>query len=377
MVRGGTLGVGRMAGLSPLASPVLAGTGAWPPWVLAGLGVGAALVGIVATYGAMGLARRVGLVDHPGRLKVQDHPVPYLGGLGVAAALALGLGLWAGAGSGRGTALVLLAPLALALGLGVTDDARGLTPWVRLAGEVATGLLVAWALPVRLPAAVPAALSSVLGPAAAVVAVVVLVNGCNMVDGLDGLAGGVGTVSAVGLAVILGASGAGGLGGGPVLAVALGGGLVGFLVWNHPPARVYLGDGGAYLVGTVLAVLLVLCWHGGMTWSSSLGALAAVAYPAAELGFAMVRRYRAGASLTSGDRGHVYDRMTSWGWSPPLASAACIAVQVALAGAGLGAMGLPTAGAAALVGGAGVALVLAATWSGLLAPTEGARSRPG
>ena len=78
---------------------------------------------------------------------------------------------------------------------------------------------------------------------------VLLINGVNLMDGLDMLAGGVAAVAALAFAVLL-------RGPGRQLAVALAAALAGFLVFNRPPARVYLGDGGSYLLGTALAVLL-------------------------------------------------------------------------------------------------------------------------
>jgi UDP-GlcNAc:undecaprenyl-phosphate GlcNAc-1-phosphate transferase len=307
------------------------------------LGLACTAVAIAATALAARLAVRVGLVDQPGPLKVHQRPVPYLGGLGVAAALVLGV---------AGGRPLLGLPLALALGLGVADDARGLPPWARLAGEVAIGVVVAVLVPTRLP--------SILGFVGVIAVVVLVINGLNMVDGLDGLAGGVGAVSAIGFALVL-------VGPGRVLAVALAGGLIGFLVWNRPPARVYLGDGGSYLVGASLAVLVILAWGPRATWSHSLGALALVAYPVAELAFAVVRRLRARVPLTSGDRGHVYDRLVLAGSSAPAASAACVGLQAGLVLLGLLASQLSGVAALALVAGAAGALGGTALAIGLMA----------
>ena len=83
-----------------------------------------------------------------------------------------------------------------------------------------------------------------------------MINGVNLIDGLDMLAGGVAAVAAGGFAVILHGSGR-------QLAIALAASLLGFLVYNRPPARVYLGDGGAYLLGTGLTVLVAESWAPG------------------------------------------------------------------------------------------------------------------
>lgn len=304
------------------------------------------LVALAATPPAMALARRLDLLDHPGDFKVQTSAVPYLGGLAVAAGLAVGV---------VPAHPSLLVPLGLALALGVVDDARPIGPAIRLAAEVAVGLAAAAVLPVRVPGA--------LGVAAVTVAVVVLVNGVNMIDGLDALAGGVALMSALGFAIALD-------GDARTVALALAGGLAGFLVFNRPPAKIYLGDGGAYLVGTALAVLLSLAWARHRPLAASVGLLPLVASPVAELGFAVLRRLRSGRHLFAGDRSHIYDQLVDGGWSTKRAVGACIFVQALLSAIAVGAIRLSPAAAGAVAGACALALVLAVTALGFLSPTS-------
>ena len=81
------------------------------------------------------------------------------------------------------------------------------------------------------------------------------------------------------------------------LAVSFAFALVAFLVFNRPPARIYLGDGGSYLLGTGLAALVALAWRAPVTgttrWSAAVAALCSVSIPVAELAFAVIRRLRA------------------------------------------------------------------------------------
>lgn len=262
---------------------------------------------LVGTPLAMAVARRVGLVDRPGPLKPHAVAVPYLGGLGVAAALVVGVtpSPW------------LALPLAGALALGVADDAADLSPWLRLAGELAIGAGMAAAVPTGLPAG--------LGPPAVALATVALMNAVNLLDGLDALAGSVGAVAAAGFALVLGDDGR-------RLALSLAAGLLGFLVFNRPPARVYLGDGGAYLVGAALAALAARAWadHGGGALGA--GSLLLVVVPAAEVAAAVVRRARAGRSLLHGDRRHLYDLLAGRGWPAGAVAAAYAASEAALGG---------------------------------------------
>jgi UDP-GlcNAc:undecaprenyl-phosphate GlcNAc-1-phosphate transferase len=149
----------------------------------------------------------------------------------------------------------------------------------------------------------------------------VLINGCNLLDGLDMLAAGVGAAAAVGFGVLL-------LGPARLMAASLTGALVAFVWYNRPPARIYLGDGGSYLIGASMTVLLAYAWGVGVAGATGVIALAVLAVPVAEVACAIVRRRRGGRSLMTGDRAHPYDLLVKSGWSRPAASAVYIAVEV-------------------------------------------------
>jgi UDP-GlcNAc:undecaprenyl-phosphate GlcNAc-1-phosphate transferase len=311
--------------------------------VVDGLVAGAVVLG--ATPLAMRVARRTGVVDHPAPLKPQRVPVPYLGGTAVF------LGTVVGGALGRP---VLLLPLGLVLILGVADDAVHLPPWWRLVGQAATGGVVAAVVPTHLPGA--------LGPVLVVVVTVLLINGVNMIDGLDALAGGSMAVAAAAFAWLLRADAR-------ELAVALACALAAFLAYNRPPARIYLGDGGSYLLGTALAVLLASAWGPGVRTATGVAGLVLVAVPAAEVLFAVVRRLRSRRSLVLGDRGHPYDRLVTKGWPVLGASMAYIGAELALAAVAVAAAAAHSAVPAVVASvGAAIVLVLAAALTGSLVP---------
>jgi UDP-GlcNAc:undecaprenyl-phosphate GlcNAc-1-phosphate transferase len=208
-----------------------------------------------------------------------------------------------------------IVPLVLAVILGVVDDAKGLSPLVRLAGEIAIGGAVAAIVPTHLP--------PYLGPLLVVLATVLLVNGMNFLDGLDGLAAGVAATTSVGFAVLL-------VGSGRYLAIGLACALGAFLMFNRPPARIYLGDSGAYLLGTTLVVLLALSWSHGVRSEVSRASLLLVVIPPVEIAFAVVRRLRSGQSLVLGDRSHPYDRLVRRGLPPLWASLVYVAAAALL-----------------------------------------------
>jgi UDP-GlcNAc:undecaprenyl-phosphate GlcNAc-1-phosphate transferase len=267
------------------------------------VGIAALVVTAVVAPLCIAAAHRWDILDRPGPLKSQRAPVPYLGGLAVFCGVVVGA---------LASRPIVLVPITMALALGVADDKFGLPAPHRLAGQIGIGLVVALVVPLHLPGDV--------GVPLLMVATVVLVNGFNMLDGLDMLAGGVGAVAAGGFAFLL-------LNSGRILAAVLAGSLLAFLWYNRPPARIYLGDGGSYLIGTTSAVLLAYAWGTGVTTATGVVALAILAVPVAELVCAVVRRWRGHGSLLSGDRRHPYDLLVANGWSAVAASGAYVAVQ--------------------------------------------------
>jgi UDP-GlcNAc:undecaprenyl-phosphate/decaprenyl-phosphate GlcNAc-1-phosphate transferase len=321
------------------------------PWLAP---VTAFVVALLAVLPLTRIAIATGIVDHPGPLKVQTKPVPYLGGAAVMC------GLLAASWTrivDHEVPIEILLPLGLALALGIADDARDLPIGVRVAGELAIGVAVAWAVPSRLGTA-----GFVLVPLLAVL----LMNGVNLLDGLDGLAAGVALASSAGFAVLL-------TGGGRVEALSCLGAVAGFAVFNRPPARIYLGDGGSYLLGSILALLVVLAWRRGAPPATSAASLLLVALPLAEVAWAVIRRARSHLPLLEGDRGHSYDRLVARGWGAPAAAGLCATTQALLAAVGLGAAHLAVMGAAVVVLVVAVALMAAGAAAGFLSP---ARSEP-
>jgi UDP-GlcNAc:undecaprenyl-phosphate GlcNAc-1-phosphate transferase len=293
----------------------------------------ALVVALIVTPLAGSVARRAGIVDVPGPLKTHRRPVPYLGGVAVLAGLTVGVVVV--------DRLVLMVPLVLALAIGIADDVRPLPAATRLVGECGVGGVAALAVP-----------GTTLVRLATGALVIVLLNAVNLLDGQDGLAAAVAGVSALAFAALGGDAWPFGL--------ALAGALAGFLVFNRPPARIYLGDGGAYLLGTALALAPALTLVGtagtsagfdlggsGVSgpWSVWFATPLIVAVPLADTAIAVVRRLRAGRPLFAGDRSHVYDQLVDRGWTVLGSTVVLALVQVVLASAGVVAARLSAVGA--------------------------------
>ena len=264
--------------------------------------------GMVLTPLARGVAIAKGIVDRPGALKTQRAPVAYLGGVAVFLA-ALG-------GPIVGGRPALLIPMALALALGLVDDLRPLPVPPRIATEAGIGLTAA--LVVGGPP---------LARLATGVLTIGLLNAINLLDGQDGLAAGVGAVSAAGFALLGGTA--------TPVGLSLAGALLGFLIWNRPPARIYLGDAGAYMVGTTIALLPALTCHADKRWSVWWAVPLLVGVPISDTAIAMIRRRRAGRSILTGDRGHIYDQLVDRGLSVGCSTLLGIGAQLVFTSAGL------------------------------------------
>jgi UDP-GlcNAc:undecaprenyl-phosphate GlcNAc-1-phosphate transferase len=297
------------------------------------------------------LMRRVavswGIVDKPdGVRKSHTQATAYLGGLAVFVGWVVGLALslytrphdWA-----PGLEGFVFVPPAVMIGalvvvtLGFWDDLRGLTPKVKILGQVAAALTLVFSgvgatltepFVVNVVARLDAYVFTV--PEAAVVwatwitsvmltvaLVVFCCNAANLMDGLDGLCGGVTAVIAGGF-VILAATVAlrGGLLGaeelrmdGARLAIGLAllGAVLGFLPFNFNPASIFMGDAGSLFLGFTCATLIIMLGEVQAKWL--LAAMVMFALPVLDTALAFARRWVNGRPLFSADKFHFHHQL--------------------------------------------------------------------
>jgi len=203
-----------------------------------------ASIGYLGTALARRYALQARLLDEPGDRRSHAVATPRGGGIAIVSALLVGCGWLAfELPSLRLTIAAFAAGLVLVAGIGWIDDHRPLSPWARLAVHVLAGACLALAIQVSTG-------RGELAIAAAILAVV-LTNVWNFMDGIDGLAASQAALIAAGLAFVLP---------GPwvLLAAGCAAAVCGFLPWNLPRARIFLGDVGSGALGYVLAALLVL-----------------------------------------------------------------------------------------------------------------------
>jgi UDP-GlcNAc:undecaprenyl-phosphate GlcNAc-1-phosphate transferase len=237
------------------------------------------------------------------------------------------------AGSSEPIGILLAA--AVMVVVGAIDDVREVSPPAKVAGQVLSGSLLSLFGVTMLYFRVPFASYEyiVLSPDVAslltVIGVVVLANAMNLIDGLDGLAAGIAAIA--GFALFLYADRlfkAGLLEGsdiGPLVAVIVVGMAVGFLPHNFNPARIFMGDAGAMLLGLMLAVTTITV--GGRTADQFSGQtyfffapllipILILGVPIIDTGFSFVRRLVRRQSWSQGDREHLHHRLMRLGHGP-------------------------------------------------------------
>ena len=285
------------------------------------------------------LATAIAAVVPPRADRWHRTPTPTMGGIAIALGTFVGFAMIAfRSESIGGPSLwlpVILAGLAMFV-VGLLDDRLQLSPLAKLVASLAIGAFLVFAISGTSPGgAVPSLFTLV-----SVVWFAGVCHAVNLLDNMDGLAAGVGLIAATFMGWLLG----GPLGSAiVVLLFALAGAQLGFLYWNRPPARLFMGDSGSLFIGAVLgAASLVAVFNTRIAFVSPavIGALILVV-PMFDTAFVLVLRRFAGRSATRGGTDHVSHRLVSLGFSER--SAVRILYLLGLAG-GATALALTTFG---------------------------------
>jgi UDP-GlcNAc:undecaprenyl-phosphate GlcNAc-1-phosphate transferase len=271
-------------------------------------------------------ARSRGMLDQVGPRRVSPNRLPRIAGPAILAAFLAGLLVTWLLGVDRfevernRIVLLVLASLLL-VAVMIVDDIRGMSPLPKLVWQVAVAAIIAlpyafdrsWGIVINqmnLPVEGTVRLGAAAAIAFSIFWMVGMMNTLNLIDGLDGLAS---SLTLVACAILFlhtyfwprddpqfTIS---------LLPAALGGAVLGFLLFNWHPARIILGDAGAYFLGLALAVCAII---GGAKIAT---ALLALGLPILDVAWVAVSRLQKGASVVQADRGHLHHRLLDLGWS--------------------------------------------------------------
>jgi len=285
------------------------------------LALASGAIALLLTPLARALALRVGALDHPGPRRVHSEPTPRFGGLAMAAAvLAVAWAARVLPGPARELDPRPLLGLTCAslpiLVLGVVDDVRGAGPWAKLGVQACAALtltLFGFGVPLLSNPFGDPIVTGAWSIPLTVVWVIVLTNAINLIDGLDGLAAGVVAIACGALWITARAHGDFYV---MFVASLLLGACVGFLWWNRPPARVFMGDTGSQFLGLTLSALSLLENRKGTAAVTLLLPIVALGVPIADSSLAFVRRLWRGQHVFRGDARHIHHRLLDAGLSP-------------------------------------------------------------
>lgn len=267
----------------------------------------------LATPLAARLAVAVGAVDEPRARGLSTKVTPLLGGLAILAAVLIAAVVWL---PWTGETRAILAGCLLIAAVGAIDDAVELPAGVKLIGQIVAALIPVLAgvevRNVTLPFAGAVSFGT-WGIPITVFGLVALMNVVNFSDGVDGLAAGVCAIGSIAFAIIafdLDRAAA------AMLAAITAGAAAGFLIHNFPPAKVFMGDSGANLLGLLLGCVAVQGTLKTNAVVAVLLPLVILAVPLLDTGFVVAKRLRYGRPVHQADQNHFHHRMARIGFSP-------------------------------------------------------------
>lgn len=284
--------------------------------------VASAAAAALSTPAVIRFARRINAVDRPNERKVSRRAsMPLLGGLAVGIGCAAGFAVVGVFGMPEAESLFghsvdadkILAFCAggvFLMAVGAYDDRFGLGAKSKFSLQILAALIAIY-FGFRLDAFTnpftgeTSPVAPFLYWPVSLIWIVGVTNAMNLIDGLDGLSAGLGAIIAATLTVICWQAGQWV---GVVLGLALFGALVGYLPFNFPPARIFLGDTGSLFIGYGLA-LLALEGYRKTALLAFLVPVLALAIPILDTLLSIVRRFRAGTGLFSADRLHMHHRL--------------------------------------------------------------------
>ncbi len=309
---------------------------------------------VLAVWGtplARRAALRLGIIDLPSARKVHTSPVPLMGGVAIYVAFILALVLF-------GNRFYVNQVIGIFLGatlvsfMGLLDDQRGLSPLLRLGGQIIAALiLILSGIQVQI---FP---WNGLNVALTLLWVVGITNALNFLDNMDGLSSGIAAVAATFYLLIALMSGQYLVG---ALAAALLGACLGFLIYNFNPASIFMGDSGALFLGFILAAVgIKLRFPGNVHFVTWMVPVLVMGLPIFDMTLVVFSRLRRGLNpMTTPGKDHLSHRLVKMGASRREAVIICYL----LAGI-LGVIALFVTQASILEGyGVGLAVVIASIW---------------
>lgn len=271
----------------------------------------------------------VNALDIPNERKVHKEPMPRMGGLAIFLSFLICYMFF---GSINTQMLsIVIASLVIIL-FGMIDDINPLKARYKLIGQLISAFIIVFYGDIVLKEAYFLNYYIDFGPIApylTIFFIIACINAINLIDGLDGLASGISTIYfvTVGIIAVL-TNRLGGLD--IILSILMFGSTLGFLVYNFPPAKIFMGDTGSQFLGFMIAIISLLGFK-NVTFNSLVVPIVILAIPIFDTLFAILRRFLKGESIGTPDKEHFHHQLLKMKFSTRITVLIIYIIDIAFA----------------------------------------------
>lgn len=298
----------------------------------------ALLTALAVSAGVTPIIRKVALRwklgDKPNGRRIQPNMIPHLGGIALVLGAGAGLAVAFG-GAGAQFAVRTGPAAALIVALGLVDDVKSLRAVQKLTFQILAAAVLAvsgFTLITGIPAVDGNLVTAMLVTGLFFVG---MSSAVNLIDGHDGLAAGVALISSLAFAVMAMVTGD------PLMvavSLSVAGACVGFLVFNFPPGRIYMGDTGSMFLGVALALVACRLTMARPSFATFVGVCFVLGVPILDVMLAIARRLALRSPLFAADSLHMHHVLTHLGFTPRQVLLVVYSMQAVLAVIGVATM---------------------------------------
>ncbi len=295
----------------------------------------ALLLSALLTPIIIALCKKFNWYDEVDPRKVHQGQIPRLGGVGIFTAFFISLVVYLLFFSKTNLlyALPVLAGALIIFLFGIIDDFLNLRAKLKFLVQIIAALVVSLS-PLYFKSFLAFPLPQFFGRGITFCWILFLVNAYNLIDGLDLLCGGLSfiTLLTAGIFMLAGGQSIGNI------YIILCAAIFGFLIYNRPPAKIFLGDGGSQTLGFVISMIPIFPLQGGMEHTKLLVTILMVSIPVTDVIAAVLRRTREHRGIFSADRAHIHHKLVNIGFSKTATAVCLLIIQIFICLAALSAL---------------------------------------
>lgn len=279
---------------------------------------GSLILSIIFTYFCIKIAKKYKIIDEPNPRKIHKKPVPYLGGVAIYLSfiviLFISSAMFEVFSIYTKSMVGLLVSSFIIFLLGLYDDLKGSNAIIKLIFQIlAAVVLIKFGYiidRITSPFGGVYYFSPVISTVITIFWIVGIMNAINLLDGLDGLAGGVIVIASIFLFIIANVSGNINV---EILSIILVGSTLGFLIFNFPPAKIFMGDTGSMFLGLIFAIMAISGNRKSAVAINLLIPVVLLTLPIIDTILAIIRRTKKNKNIFQADKEHIHHRLLSLG----------------------------------------------------------------